>query len=78
MDLLLTMINNDIKDVKERIDNEIKEGSYKELFYGDDLKNADDVLELVNQWENLDDALSFDAGYIAGLSSIKRLLEGNK
>lgn len=69
---ILKMIDRDIADVKERIDNEVKDGSYKELFYGDNLKNADEVLELVNQWENLDDALSFDAGYIAGLEAFKR------
>jgi hypothetical protein len=69
---IIKVIDRDIAEVKERIDNEVKDGSYKELFDGDNLENADEVLELVNQWENLDDALSYDAGYIAGLEAFKR------
>ena len=69
---IIKVIDNDIAEVKERIDNEVKDGSYKELFDGDNLENADEVLELVNQWESLDDALSYDAGYIAGLEAFKR------
>ena len=72
---IIKVIDRDIAEVKERIDNEVKDGSYKELFDGDNLKNADEVLELVNQWENLDDALSFDAGYIAGLEACKRIYQ---
>lgn len=69
---IIKVIDRDIAEVKERIDNEVKDGSYKQLFDGDNLNNADEVLELVNQWENLDDALSYDAGYIAGLEAFKR------
>ena len=69
---IIKVIDRDIAEVKERIDNEVKDGSYKELFDGDNLENADEVLELVNQWESLDDALSYDAGYIAGLEAFKR------
>tara|TARA_R100001082_G_C4363370_1_gene160521 strand:+ start:71 stop:352 length:282 start_codon:yes stop_codon:yes gene_type:complete len=68
---ILKLIERDIDSVKENIDTELKSGTYTQVFDGMKLENADEVLEQVLSWDNTDDSLSFDAGYIRGLEALK-------
>jgi len=74
---IIKMIDRDIADVKERIDSENKNGHYDYEFNGEKFDTADEVLEAVGEWEALDCNLSYDAGYIAGLSWVKIYIENN-
>ena len=74
---VLKMIDRDIADVKERIDNENKDGHYDYEFDGEKFDTPDEVLEAVGEWEALDCNLSYDAGYIAGLSWVKIYIENS-
>ena len=68
---IIKVIDRDIASVKERIDSENKDGRYEYEFDGEKYNNADEVLEAVGEWEALDCNLSYDAGYVAGLSWVK-------
>ena len=72
---ILKLIEEDIASVKERIDTENSNGSYDYQFDGEKYDTADEVLEQVGEWELLDCNLSYDAGYVAGLKSVKSQLE---
>tara|TARA_R100000655_G_scaffold33217_3_gene65452 strand:+ start:8478 stop:8711 length:234 start_codon:yes stop_codon:yes gene_type:complete len=72
---ILKLIERDIASVKERIDSENKDGRYDYEFDGEKYDTADEVLEQVGEWESLDCNLSYDAGYIAGIESVKSYLE---
>ena len=72
---IIKVIDRDIASVKERIDSENKDGRYEYEFDGEKYNNADEVLEAVGEWEALDCNLSYDAGYIAGIESVKSYLE---
>lgn len=69
---IIKVIDRDIAEVKERIKENLNDKHYATLLHDFNLQDADDVLELVNQWDRADDQLSFDAGYIAGLEACKR------
>ena len=68
---IIKVIDRDIASVKERIDSENKDGQYDYEFDGEKFETADEVLEAVGEWEALDCNLSYDAGYVAGLSCAK-------
>ena len=68
---IIKVIDSDIASVKERIDSENKDGRYEYEFDGEKYETADEVLEAVGEWEALDCNLSYDAGYVAGLSWAK-------
>lgn len=68
---IIKVIDRDIASVKERIDSENKDGRYEYEFDGEKFETADEVLEAVGEWEALDCNLSYDAGYVAGLSWAK-------
>ena len=68
---IIKVIDRDIASVKERIDSENKDGRYEYEFDGEKYETADEVLEAVGEWEALDCNLSYDAGYVAGLSWAK-------
>ena len=70
---IIKVIDLDIASVKERIDSENKDGRYDYEFDGEKFETADEVLEAVGEWEQLDCNLSYDAGYIAGLKVCKRM-----
>ena len=72
---ILKLIERDIASVKERIDSENKDGRYDYEFDGEKYDTADEVLEQVVEWESLDCNLSYDAGYVAGIESVKSYLE---
>lgn len=74
---VLKMIDRDIASVKERIDNENKDGHYDYEFDGEKFDTADEVLEAVGEWEALDCNLSYDAGYVAGLNWVKIYIENS-
>ena len=72
---IIKLIERDIASVKERIDSENKDGLYEYEFDGEKYETADEVLEAVGEWEQLDCNLSYDAGYVAGLENLKSYLE---
>jgi len=72
---ILKVIDKDIASVKERVDSENKDGHYDYEFDGEKFDTADEVLEAVGEWEALDCNLSYDAGYVAGLSWAKIYIE---
>ena len=70
---IMKVIDLDIASVKERIDENLTNKHYATVLHDYNLKDADDVLELVYQWDRADDQLSLDAVYIAGLEVCKRM-----
>lgn len=74
---IIKVIDRDIASVKERIDKENKDGQYDYEFDGEKFETADEVLEAVGEWEALDCNLSYDAGYVAGLSWAKIYIENS-
>lgn len=64
-------LQQDIQEIRNRISFSLDNGLYDFVFDGMKVDSVDDVIELVMQWEDTSDNLSFDVGYLRALDLYK-------